>query len=315
MPLLILALLAVMAAAQETPAFHAAVSLVHVDAEVASRDGRIINGLRQDDFRVFDEGVEQPILHFSEGEEALDLILLFDISGSMRSWTQGVADAAREGVRALREGDRVGIMAFNSRCFTVAPFTTDLSAVERSIRQRILSLRFGGRTFVQTAVSNAAQQLMHEPHDGRRRAILVITDDYGQRTRRESTVVRELWEADAVLSALILRTSEMSPKAQRVFNITHPIVYELQVGVEGIAEKTGGDALHARDPGPSFQEAMRRIRSRYTLYYALPAGVKPGSRRAIRVELSREGVERSPGARVRARAGYTAPSLLDTTHR
>ncbi len=303
-----LALLAVTACAQETPAFHASVSLVHVDAEVVSAGGRIISGLHRNDFRVFDEGALQPVLHFSEGEEALDLILLFDVSGSMRSWVQELGEAAREGVRALREGDRVSIMAFNRRSFVIAPFTTDLLAVERSIHDQLLSRQFGGQTFIQTAVSDAAGRLLREPHSGRRRAILVITDNYGQRTRREGTVVRELWEADAVLSVLILRTVELSQKAQKVFNVTHPLIYELQVGVEKMAEQTGGDAIHARDVGPGFQESMRRIRSRYTLYYALPGGAKPGSRRAVRVALSPEADGRNPGARILARAGYIVPA-------
>src|SRR5579883_450971 len=61
MRIVILALFAVTACAQETPAFHASVSLVHVDAEAVSAGGRIISGLHRDDFRVFDEGAPQPV--------------------------------------------------------------------------------------------------------------------------------------------------------------------------------------------------------------------------------------------------------------
>src|SRR5437868_15499018 len=65
--------------AQDTPLFKTDVSLVHVDAEVTGADGRTLTGFSKKDFRVLDEGEEQPILHFSAGEEALDLILLFDV--------------------------------------------------------------------------------------------------------------------------------------------------------------------------------------------------------------------------------------------
>jgi len=90
--------------AQETATFRTGVSLVHVDAEVVSADGRILDGFTKDDFRVLDDGKPQPILHFSRGEDPLDLILLFDISGSMRPKTEEVAAAAGEAVRELRDG-------------------------------------------------------------------------------------------------------------------------------------------------------------------------------------------------------------------
>jgi len=50
-------------------------------------------------------------------------------------------------------------------------------------------------------------------------------------------------------------------------------------------------------------EMMRRIRSRYSLYYPMPEG-KPGSWRSIRAELTHDAQERFPGARVFARRGY-----------
>lgn len=69
---------------QPAPTFQASISLVHVDAEVLDRNGRVLTGCAKDDFRVFDEGQEQPIAVFAGYEEPLDLILLIDISGSMR---------------------------------------------------------------------------------------------------------------------------------------------------------------------------------------------------------------------------------------
>jgi hypothetical protein len=81
----------------------------------------------------------------------------------------------------------------------------------------------------------------------------------------------------------------------------------MQAGMKGIAEKTGGDALTANEPGTAFQEAMRRIRTRYSLYYALPEA-KAGATRAIRVELAPDAAKRFPKARLRARTGYVVPN-------
>src|ERR1035438_681093 len=106
-------LCAVSMTAQTAPMFRASVALVHVDAEV-TLEGRTLAGLTKDDFRVLDERRPQTVVQFASEEQALDLILLFDISGSMRPAVKAVASAARLGLQELREGDRVCIQVFRS---------------------------------------------------------------------------------------------------------------------------------------------------------------------------------------------------------
>ena len=291
--------------AQDPVTFHAGVSLVHVDAEVLGEDGRILTGFHKEDFRVFDERKEQPILQFAAEEQPLDLILLFDISGSMRGVVQDVANAAHQGLHELQSGDRVCVMVFNSSSREIAPFTEDLDAVDRTIQNDVLGLNFGGGTLIQAAVSDAAMRFRREPHTERRRAVLIITDNMGRRTRREGSVVEEFWESDAILSGLIVRNPTY--QAMRTVGIIlGPQNLAMQAGMKGIAEKTGGDSLTANEPGSAFAEAMRRIRTRYSLYYALPEA-KPGATRTIRVELTAAAAQRSPKSRVRARSGYVVP--------
>jgi VWFA-related protein len=290
--------------AQTAPTFHASVALVHVDAEV-TLDGRTLTGLTKDDFRVLDERRPQTVVQFASEQQALDLILLFDISGSMRPAVKAVASAARLGLQELREGDRVCIQVFNRGHREIAPFTSDLDAVARTIEQQVLTLRFGGGTLIQAAVDAAALRLMKEPRGERRRAVLIITDNYGVRTRREQSVVRDYWEADAILSGLIVRNAGVLA-LNAVGTILGPQNLFLRAGMKGIAAKTGGDTIPSGDAGAAFQESMHRIRSRYSLYYAQPDG-KPGSTRSIRVELAGDTATRFPGARVRARTGYVVP--------
>lgn len=291
--------------AQETPTFQAKVALVQVHAEVIAGDGRVLSGFGKQDFRIFDNGKEQQILHFSAGEDPLDLILLFDTSGSMKPKVQQVAAAAREGVHELRDGDRVAIMTFDTRTRLVLPFTDDLDRVERAIRRDVMGERFGGGTFIQSAVSDAARKFMQEPRTERRRAILIVTDNMGQRTRRESTVIRELWEADALLTALVVSGGPMQTM-YRINTILNPSLIALHVGVRGIAAKTGGDFLPSGDPAAGFQESMRRIRNRYSLFYAMPEA-KPNTRRLVKVELARETARKHAKAKIRARTGYFTP--------
>jgi VWFA-related protein len=295
-------LFATLACAQEGATFRTGVTLVHIDAEVTDAGGRVLEGLAKTDFRVLDEGRQQPVLHFASTEEPLDLILLFDISGSMRPKVAEVAAAADEGLRQLREGDRVSVMVFNTRSRVILPFTEDLEKVGDAIRRDVLGLNFGGGTLIQSAVDDAALRFFGERRSERRRAVLIVTDNIGQRTRREASVVRDFWEADAILTGLIIANKKYQT-LRTVGIILGPQTLIMQAGMKGIAEKTGGDAIAAADLSAAFPEAMRRIRTRYSLYYALPPA-KPGARRTVRVELTKDAARRFPKARVRARTGY-----------
>jgi len=309
--LLLLALaLAGPSLAQQGTVFHADISLVHVDAEVVGPNGRILTGLSKEDFRVFDQGKEQVIASFSAEEQPLDLILLFDVSGSMQLVVSKVALAAGQGLRELRPGDRVSVMVFNTRTYVVADFTQDLDAVARTIQEDVMGLRFGGGTLIQKAVDEAALRFANERRTQRRRAVLIITDNVGLRTRREAAVVRDFWEADALLSGLIIQ-NRSTQAMLTIGAVMGPETLLARAGMRGIAEKTGGDAIRSNDPGSAFQDMMHRIRSRYSLYYAMPPG-KPGASRAIRVELAADTLKRFPKARVRARHGYQVPARAST---
>jgi VWFA-related protein len=198
----LVAFLCIIAAAQSPPTFTAGVSLVHVDVGVTGTNDRILTGLSQDDFRVLDEGQEQVITVFLAEEQPLDLILLFDISASMRDHVAGIASAAREAFHELRKGDRVSVMTFTSTAAIVLPFTTDLKSVEHSI-QGILDHRFRGGTQIREGIYEAADYFIGSERSQRRRAIVVITDNLGGHKRSEAAVVTNLWEADAILSGIV----------------------------------------------------------------------------------------------------------------
>ncbi len=285
--------------------FRTGVALVHVDAEVLGPGNRILTDFSKTDFRVFDDGKEQPILNMLTEEQPLDLILLFDVSASMRGVVREVASAASTGFRELREGDRVSVMVFNTRSRTVADFTKDLTAAERSIDLLVSRQPFGGGTAIQAAVDDAALRFIDQPPAERRRAVLIITDNIGLRTRHEASVVHDFWRADALLSGLIIADPEFK-KAHRFNTVIAPQTLLIQAGMKGIAEKTGGDAIESNSPSQAFSQMMHRIRTRYSLYYRMPKG-KPGQTRTVKLELTSSAQQRFPEARIRARHGYVVP--------
>ncbi|WP_321477173.1 VWA domain-containing protein [uncultured Paludibaculum sp.] len=303
-------LFAVTAAAQNAPQFRTEVSLVRVDAEVT--DGtRTLTGLAQADFEVFDNGDRQEITHFSEAEEPLDLILLFDVSGSMNQLLGKIAATARRALAEFRPGDRVAVMAFSTKSRYIVDFTEDFDFVERAVYDHVLgdvgaALREGERgTAIMAALDDAVDRFPSPRATHRRRAVLIITDNLGFRTRREQRVLHKYWEADVVLTGVLLTNLRL--EINRQYTRFAPHWWLIMQGMTGIAEKTGGDVLKGSDPAEAFGESVRRLRRRYSLFYRAPVAV-PGKPRQVKVDLTRTARQRLVGARVRARKGYVTPA-------
>ncbi len=297
-------MLAGVAMAQEHGVFKSSVSLVHVDAEVT--DGkRLLTGFHKEDFRVFDNKAQQKILYLTQEETPLDLILLFDISGSMEPKLQKLGASAHAALGQLQPGDRVAVMVFSRDSSVVQPFTGDMERVEQSINRGVIGKAEGG-THILRAVSDAATYFLKETRTERRRAVLIITDNHGQPSGHRNTVVRDLWEADALLCGLELRAAGESAMLGVRSAISPGAAFMNMENMTSVVEETGGDLIRGHDPGADFEEMIERLRLRYMLVYALPPG-KPGQERKIKVELSEDAKKKNPQARVRARDGYYLP--------
>ena len=291
---------ALVAAAQEV-VFRTGVSLVRVDAQVNGRAGGI-NGLRKEDFEVRDNGQLQPIQYCSQDEQPVDVLLLFDTSTSMLPAMRRLAAAAHTALSELRAGDRVAVAHFNSEPWLIAGFTEDLAEVEKTVA-RIVDVRFGNGTHILYAVDEATKYFARNADPHRLHAIIVFTDNDGQQSASEKTVVNHLWQNDILLCGLILPT----PSALRSFNSGRTSEDML-----GTAAKTGGETVDADDPGHTFREMLRRIRRRYSIYYPMPGG-KAGSSRRVTLDLSPQGRSRYPEGQVLARKGYVIPKTEQTS--
>jgi VWFA-related protein len=268
------------------------VSLVRVDAQVNGTAGGV-NGLSKEDFEVRDNGELQRVLYCSQEDQALDLLLLFDNSGSMLPAMRRLAASAHTALSELRKGDRVAVANFNADAWLIGEFTDDLDTVEKTVA-RVVDLRYGGGTHILQAIDSAGEYFHKHADPQRRHAILILTDDDGQSSATEKTVVKHMWEDDILVCGLIIPT----PMSQRGMAWR-----EGEENMLGVATKTGGETVNADDPGHTFREMLRSIRRRYSIYYATPAG-KPGSSRKVDVALSPQGRSRYPDAQVLARKGY-----------
>jgi len=289
--------------AQPSPTFRTSVSEVHVDVEVLDRNGAPVRGLSKEDFRVFDEGHEEATTGFEAGEQALDIVLLFDVSGSMRPNVEKVVKSADLALAQLREGDRVAVMNFTSHIKEISPFSRNLDEVGRSV-QSILQQRFFGNTRIRRALFETAAYMINVPAQRRRRAIVIVTDNIAVGGPNQTTVVRNLWEADAVVCGIIV--PEHRPR--RSFGAPLPVSAGALFGdsVGPIAEKTGGASISLIDAESDFPRVVLRLRNRYSLYYAPPPAIA-GSTRSVQVRLSPSAERTHASAQISARKGYVVP--------
>jgi VWFA-related protein len=202
-PLFVLAGGLALASGDEPVVFRSDVSLVRVDAQVLDRNNRAITGLHAADFVVREDGQPQPIRNFASEEMPVDVLLLLDVSTSMRPHVQRMADGASDALRVLGDQDRIAIMVFDRSTRVRMSFRSSRSDTTRELDSLLQHESFNGGTDITLALLDAARYIGREGRRDARRAIVILTDDQTERSRDEAAVNRALTKADAVLSALI----------------------------------------------------------------------------------------------------------------
>jgi VWFA-related protein len=279
-----------------TVRFGADLALVHVDAQVLWRGGIAAN-LTKDDFLIYENGAPRPLLYFESEEAPMDVVLLLDVSASMRPEASTLASLADEALCSLASTDRAALMVFAWRARLYQPLTADWQRVSESIQQVIRREHFDGRTLLNAGAFGAATYLRHEPRRAARRAILMLTDNLGLKAQSDRAVLNELWEADAVLN--VVHLTDPLKETWRV----RPLPFLGVADMRKFVRETGGEWLSPRGAPNFLLEALTRIRRRYLLTYRAAPG-RSGELRTIRVELSGSTQSRMPDAIVVARRGY-----------
>ncbi len=114
------------------------VQLVMVDAVVRDRNGRPMDNLQREDFRVFEDGTEQPITSFSQDKLPLAVALVVDRSGSIGFVMRQLRRTAYQTLSQLKPDDQVALFAFADQALRLEDLTTD--------RQRIAQPDFHHRS-------------------------------------------------------------------------------------------------------------------------------------------------------------------------
>ncbi len=283
--------------------FRTGTGLVRVDVQVGVNNS-LVQDLRKQDFVIYDEDAPRPIEYFGREAEPLDLMLLLDVSGSMRRFLEQVASTAQQALAQLHANDRAAVMLFSRRSEVREPLNSDLKEIGEELKKAAKPQDLGAGTRITQAVAAAAEFMGKNAGTGRR-AVLILTDGLSMDYQfPDDIAINALLSADAGLNAIVVGRGEKpeKPKPGTYVNpdFTAANVWEM-------AARTGGEVLRAEHAGKTFHEMIERIRTRYSLQYRVPENAQPGTFRRIRVELSPEARRRHSKAWIRARSGYFVP--------
>jgi len=153
----------------------ARVSLVEVSCRALSADGTPLRGLGREDFRVFEDGIEQPIAHFDASSDPASVALVLDASPSVFRELAGMKAAARTLAKYLSPRDEIAVVAFAAQAQLVLPFTRDRALLERAMASPALAqVADSTQSNIYQAVYLTARELFQDRPG--RKAIVLLTD-------------------------------------------------------------------------------------------------------------------------------------------
>ncbi|HYH84135.1 MAG TPA: VWA domain-containing protein [Pyrinomonadaceae bacterium] len=190
--------------------------LISVPAVVTDRTGRPLTGLRAADFQIFEDGRQQKLANFATMEAPFEVALLLDTSGSTRADVGLIRRAALDFIAALRPGDRVAVVAFNTKqegseklaeVELKAKLTDDRDELEEAIESIGAS---NGTPFYDSLEKVAEDIFRDKPKEELRgrRALVALTDGVDSTSTADFEETRELLKRAGVVSYFIQVNTE-----------------------------------------------------------------------------------------------------------
>ncbi|HYO62208.1 MAG TPA: VWA domain-containing protein [Pyrinomonadaceae bacterium] len=303
-------------------------ALVTIPVTVLDRDGRYVPNIRKEEFRLYEDGVEQRIAYFAQVDVPFTVALVIDTSNSTRFQLDEIQDAAIAFVEQLRPADRVLVISFDDDVHVLSEATSD----RRALREAIRRTRTGQSTKLYDAVDFVIKQRL----DGvtGRKAVVLFTDGVDTSSRRASyeSTVADAEELDAIIYPISYDTlADMGggggrqtgstgdvlgdilgrmriplplpvPKRRPGGGTTSRADYERGARyLRTLADMTGGSLHPAHDLNylsRAFENIAEELRRQYSLGYYPSRQTAEAERRRVKVRVYR------PNLAVRARDSY-----------
>jgi Ca-activated chloride channel homolog len=274
--------------------FRAGIELVSLNVTVT--DGaKYVTGLEQSDFDVFEDGVKQNLSFFSHVQQPIALAILLDTSNSMEDKLATAQEAASGFVRRMKKDDVMEVIEFNSQVRIPQPFTNDVPALERAIRQTSVN----GSTSLYNALYVSLKELKNEraksSEEIRRQAIVVLSDGDDTSSVIEYEDVLELAKrSETAIYAIGLRQQETG----------RPKFKEAEFVLRQLSQETGGRVFFPTtiaELPKIYEQISEELASQYSMAYSSKNAMRNGAWRRIDVRVNK------PGLSARSRRGYYGP--------
>ena len=286
--LIVLLSFAISASAQEEDAVVSIdSSVVVLNATIVDSKGRHVGGLKQNQFTILENGVEQEINFFTAEETPFAAVILLDTSGSMEQRVSLARSAAIRFLDGLRTADNAEIYRFDSKVSLVQKFSNS-----RDVSERLFDLKADGMTALNDAVYQAAKDLAARPE--KRRAIIVLSDGMDTFSAKS---------ADKALKAALAAGASIYTVDMSSIETNGKLRAQNQGVLRNFAEKTGGTFI-ATPGGIAMRDAFAKIVDelgvQYTIAYQPKNLTKDGKWRSVELRVAK------PGLTIRTRKGYHA---------
>jgi VWFA-related protein len=328
LPLLLAQLLSITSGAQtaeiQPPVYRVDVHVVLVDAQVLSKKARqAARELKKEDFELYEDNVRQQVSSFSQDTLPLSVVLLFDLTDSVRPVLSSLADGALEALQHLKPEDEVTVMTYAASAQVLQEATTDralaVAAIEKASR-----MESGEAAFFNEGIFQAAEQLTKGKNPSSRRVIIWLTDNVpnipsedsvplryrkslnGAMPHTQAEAMHHLLQTSTVVCSLVKQSDDSISGEQGL--MAHPAERMLHPPGEvyKYASVTGGQVIEFRKR--ELKEKLARLiddlRMRYTLGYHQSAQKPKGKYCAIKVKLTPETRKAIGNVVVEAKQGY-----------
>src|SRR5450755_4198322 len=176
---------------------HMDVDLALVNVTVTDPYNRLVTGLDTDNFRVFEDNVEQELVTFSAEDVPISIGVIFDFSGSMANKVSKAREAALQFFKTANPQDEFFLVSFNERAELTSAFTNSVE----DLQSRMMLSVPKGRTALLDAIYLGLSQ-MRGAHNAKR-ALLILSDGGDNHSRySENDIKRLVKEADTQLYAV-----------------------------------------------------------------------------------------------------------------
>lgn len=265
-----------------------------VNVSVTDPLGRIVTGLRQENFSVFEDGVEQEIVYFASDDVPVSIGVIFDMSGSMADKIEKSRNAAVQFFRTSNPQDEFFLVDFNDQAQLITPFTSNVD----HLQDQLMYTAAHGMTALYDGVYLGLSQMRSAHYE--RKALLILSDGGDNHSRYTETDVRRF-----------VQESDVQIYAIGLFDPGGGATPEEQHGpalLEDLTQMTGGRMFVVQNlselPDIATKISME-LRNQYVLGYIPSNRLHDGKWRKIKVKLRPP--RGLPPLSLYARRGYYGP--------